>query len=148
MTQSELNTSVNRLFSFGKDIFKKLALADTVYINEEKLQIDGDFTGEPYKVHLKLSIYPENGIVTLFSLLPYEIDPEKATSFAKLVCSINYNDFYTGNFDYNIEKGRVVFRLAILFRGSIISRELVEEAVNYTVSTVSKYNPRLFEASR
>ena len=147
MTQSELNIAVSRLFSLGKDIFNSSARKDSIVINEEKHQIDGDFNAEPFKAHLKLSIYPENGLVTLFSVLPFDVPPTRASEFARLVCEINYNDLYAGNYDYNEEKGKVVFRVAIPFRNSIISRELLEESIKYAVETVSKYNDRMFKAA-
>jgi len=148
MTQSEMNAASERLFNIGKDLFTNLAIKDTLYINEERKQIDGDFTAEPFKVHLKLSVYPENGIMTIFSVLPFDIPQTKASDFAKMICSINYNDFYAGNYDYDSDRGKVVFRLAILYRNSIISRELMEEGIKYSISTVAKYNDRLFEAAR
>ena len=148
MTQSEMNAASERLFNIGKDLFTNLAIKDTLYINEERKQIDGDFTAEPFKVHLKLSVYPENGIMTIFSVLPFDIPQTKTSDFAKLICSINYNDFYAGNYDYDSDRGKVVFRLAILYRNSIISRELMEEGIKYSISTVAKYNDRLFEAAR
>ena len=148
MTQAELKAATARLFKIGTELFHKLAQKDSIVINEEKFQIDGDFSAEPFKVHLKLSIYPENGIVTLFSVLPFDVSPAKASEFARLICEINYDDFYAGNYDYNIEKGKVVFRLAMLFRNSILSSELIEESMQYCISTVSKYNNKLYEAAR
>ncbi len=148
MTQAELKAATTRLFRIGNELFQKLAQKDSIVINEEKFQIDGDFSAEPFKVHLKFSIYPENGIVTLFSVLPFDVSPAKASEFARLICEINYDDFYAGNYDYNIEKGKVVFRLAMLFRNSILSSELIEESMQYCISTVSKYNNKLYEAAR
>ena len=148
MTQSEMKVAVNRLFGFGKELFTKLSINDTLMINEEKLQMDGDFQAEPFKVHLKFSLYPENGLLTFFSVLPFEVPATKGSEFAKLICSINYNDLYAGNYDYNLERGKVVFRLALVFRNSILSKELLEESMDYCITTVSKYNDRLFEAAR
>jgi hypothetical protein len=36
----------------------------------------------------------------------------------------------------------------MLYRNSIISSELMEESIQYAISTVAKYNDRLFEAAR
>ena len=148
MTQSEMNASTNRLLNIGKDIFTKLSINDSLYINEEKYQIDGDFTAEPFKVHLKFSIYPENGIITFFSVLPFDVPSTKTSEYAKIICQINYNDFYAGNYDFNPDTGKTVFRLALIYRNSVLSREMLEECVKYAISSVSKYNDRLFEAAR
>ena len=148
MTQAELKAATTRLFRIGNELFQKLAQKDSIVINEEKFQIDGDFSAEPFKVHLKFSIYPENGMMTFFSLLPFDVPATKVSEFAKLVCTVNYYDFYAGNYDYNPDTGKVVFRLAVLYRGSIISSELLAESVQYVVDTVSKYNQRFFEAAR
>ena len=148
MTKSELLVATTRLFGIARDIFTEKSIKDSLYINEEKLQIDGDFSAEPFKVHIKFSIYPENGLVTFFSVLPFEVPVTKVSEFAKLICSVNYNDFYAGNYDYNPDTGKIVFRLTILFRGSIISNELISESVQYVVDTVTKYNQRFFEAAR
>ena len=148
MTLAEMNAASMRLYNIGKEIFTRLAISDTLYTNEEKLQMDGDFEAEPFKVHLKYSIYPENGIATIFSVLPFDVPQTRASEFAKLICDMNYNDFYAGNYDYNVERGKVVFRLALVFRNSILSKELVEECIQYSIATVSKNNDRLFEAAR
>ena len=148
MTKAEMNVATGRLFNIAGEIFKEKSIKDSLIINEEKLQIDGDFSAEPFNVHLKFSIYPENGMMTFFSLLPFDVPATKVSEFAKLVCTVNYYDFYAGNYDYNPDTGKVVFRLAVLYRGSIISSELLAESVQYVVDTVSKYNQRFFEASR
>ena len=148
MTKSEMNVATGRLFNIAGEIFKEKSIKDSLIINEEKLQIDGDFSAEPFNVHLKFSIYPENGMMTFFSLLPFDVPATKVSEFAKLVCTVNYYDFYAGNYDYNPDTGKVVFRLAVLYRGSIISSELLAESVQYVVDTVSKYNQRFFEAAR
>ncbi|MBR4342201.1 MAG: hypothetical protein IKP88_05810 [Lachnospiraceae bacterium] len=145
MTQAEMNVVTSRLFSIGKEIFEKDAIKDSIIINNERLMVDGDFTAEPFKVHVKLSIYAENGLLTLFSVLPFDVPQNKGTEFARLLCELNYNDLYAGNYDYNIERGKVVFRMAIPFRNSIISKDLIEESIMYCVTTVSKYNDRLFK---
>ncbi|MCR5206431.1 MAG: YbjN domain-containing protein [Lachnospiraceae bacterium] len=148
MTKAEMNVATGRLFNIAGEIFKEKSIKDSLIINEEKLQIDGDFSAEPFNVHLKFSIYPENGMMTFFSLLPFDVPATKVSEFAKLVCTVNYYDFYAGNYDYNPDTGKVVFRLAVLYRGSIISSELLAESVQYVVDTVSKYNQRFFEAAR
>lgn len=148
MTKAEMNVATGRLFNIAGEIFKEKSIKDSLIINEEKLQIDGDFSAEPFNVHLKFSIYPENGMMTFFSLLPFDVPATKVSEFAKLVCTVNYYDFYAGNYDYNPDTGKVVFRLAILYRGSIISSELLAESVQYVVDTVTKYNQRFFEAAR
>ena len=38
MTQSEMNAASSRLFNIGKELFKKLSIGDSLYINEENLQ--------------------------------------------------------------------------------------------------------------
>ena len=148
MTKAEMNVATGRLFNIAGEIFKEKSIKDSLIINEEKLQIDGDFSAEPFNVHLKFSIYPENGMMTFFSLLPFDVPATKVSEFAKLVGTVNYYDFYAGNYDYNPDTGKVVFRRAILYRGSIISSELLAESVQYVVDTVSKYNQRFFEAAR
>ena len=148
MTREELNTATLRLFNISRDLFDKMAQKDSRITNEEKNVLEGDFTSEPFNVHIKLSIYPENGLMAIFSLLPFDVPPAKSSEMAKLICSINYNDLYAGNYDYNVEQGKVIFRLSMPFRNSILSKELIEECIEYTVSTVSKYNNKMFETIR
>ena len=146
MTRSELDAAVLRLFSIAKEIYSRMAIKETIVINDEKYQMDADFNAEPFKVHIKFSIYPENGITTFFSVLPYDVPPSKSSDFAKRVCNLNYNELYVGNYDYNTETGKTVFRVAIPFRDSIIAKELVEENIKYIIETVSKYNDMFFKA--
>ena len=147
MTQSEMKVAVSRLFSMGKEIFSRLSQKDTMVVNEEKYQIDADFAAEPFQVHIKFTIYPENGIITLFSVLPFDVPVTKSHEFAVTVCNLNYDKMYAGNFDYSSERGKVVYRLALLFRNSVLSSELVEECVKTTIETVSQYNEMLFKAA-
>ena len=142
-----MNVAVSRLFSIGKEIFTKSSQKDSMVVNEEKFQIDADFAAEPFQVHIKFTIYPENGLITLFSVLPFDVPPTKANEFATMICNLNYDKMYAGNFDYSTERGKVVYRLALLFRNSILSSELVEECVKTTVDTVSEYNEMLFKAA-
>ncbi|MCR4625318.1 MAG: YbjN domain-containing protein [Lachnospiraceae bacterium] len=148
MTREELNAATSRLFNISRDIFDKLAQKDSRITNEEKNVLEGDFTADPFNVHVKLTIYPENGLLSFFSLLPFDVPPAKSNEVAKLACTINYNDLYAGNYDYSVEQGKILFRLSIPFRNSILSKDLIEECLQYTISTVSKYNNKIFETIR
>ena len=148
MTKEELNTATLRLFNISRDLFEKMSQKDSRVINEEKNLLEGDFTAEPFNVHIKLTIYPENGLISIFSLLTFDVPAPNDSEVAKLLCTINYNDLYAGNYDYSVEQGKVLMRLSIPFRNSILSKELIEECLQYTISTVSKYNNKIFETIR
>jgi hypothetical protein len=148
MTKEELNTATQRLFNISKDLFEKMSQKDSRIINEEKYLLEGDFTADPFNVHIKLTIYPENGLISIFSLLPFDVPPARSNEVAKLLCTINYNDLYAGNYDYGVEQGKILLRLSIPFRNSILSKDLIEECLQYTISTVSKYNNKIFETIR
>lgn len=148
MTDQETKQAANRLYLIAKNVMGRICKADSISTTEEKFLIEGNAEAMPFTAHLKVTVYPENGIMTIFSVLPFDVPVEKALEYSKLICLINYNDFYTGSFDYHPDRGKVVFRVAIPYSNSLISETLVEECLNYTINTVSKYSERLFEATR
>lgn len=148
MTEQESKNAADRLFEISKDIMYRICPKDSISITEEKYLIEGDVTADPFTVHLKVTVYSENGLLTIFSVLPYDVPVNKALEFSKMVCLTNYNDFYAGNFDYHPDRGKIVFRMTIPYRNSLISEALVDECLNYTINTVSKYNTKFFEATR
>jgi len=148
MTTTEMHFASTRLYDIGVSLYNELAKKDSVITNDEKQVVSGDFEAEPFEVALKMSVFAENGLVAFFSLLPYEVPASKAAEFAQLICTTNYKDMYAGNFDYLPESGKIVFRLTLPFRNSLLSEELLRESINYCRDTVTKYNSMLFEASR
>lgn len=148
MTDQEAKQAANRLYLIVKEVMDRISIGDSVIATDEKFLIESNVEATPFTVHLKVTVYPENGVMTIFSVLPFDVPAEKSLEYSKLICMINYTDFYTGSFDYHPDRGKVVFRVAVPFRNSLISDSLVEECLNYTVNTVSKYSERLFEATR
>ena len=148
MTQAEMNYASLRLYEIGTKLFSELCKEESCVTNDEKYVVSACFDAEPFEVYLKMSVFPENGLVTFFSVLPFEVSPVKVSEFARLICATNYDEMYAGNFDFSPSSGKVVFRLALPFRGSILSEDLIRESIHYCIDTVSKNNSALFEASR
>lgn len=148
MTETEAKNAADRLYSIATNAMNRICSQDSITLNDEKYLIEGNVDASPFNVHLKVTVYSENGLLTIFSVLPFDVPREKALEFSRLICLTNYNDFYAGNFDYHPERGKVVFRMALPYRYSLLSEELVFESLNYCVTTVSSYNEKMFEATR
>ena len=79
--------------------------------------------------------------------MPYTVDEQYRDAFAKAVCSLNYDRMYGSTFDFSPEKGIVLYRSALHYQKSLISRELLEAFARGAYNTVVKYNPYLYDIS-
>lgn len=148
MTENEMKNAADRLYAIIVGELGKVCSDDSIGVNEDEYIAEGYVEATPFKVYLKVGVHSENGLVTIFSVLPFEVPQKKADEYARLICQINYSELYAGSFDYSPEAGKVVFRMALPYRYSLLSKELVQECLNYCVQTVSSHNEKLFEATR
>ncbi len=67
--------------------------------------------------------------------------------FAVAVCDAN-NGMIDGRFDYNINDGRLFFRMTSSFRESLIGEVLFQYMIICACRTIDAYNDKFFELAK
>ena len=114
--------------------------------NEADLRIHFYYQGEDMRHRMNINIDSERANFRLVVLLPFDISSEKALDIAEAVCRIN-DTLMIGQFTYDMEQD-VAFETCQLFIDSMISRELIEAAINLSISTVGRYDDRLLAINK
>lgn len=131
---SLVKTLDNKNWSYDKD--------------EENLVISSGIKGDDFPVEFLMVVDDEREIVSFLSRLPFNFPEDKIIDGAIAICAIN-NRLINGTFDYNIENGKITFRMVSSYKGGIsFNDEIVDYMILVSASTVDKYNDKLFMISK
>ena len=142
-SQEELDSK--RIFASLKQVVGNLV--ENYSCDEEAMKIDFSVESEPFEVHFRFSLHPSSQLLTLYSKLNFTVDEEHRSAYAMKICELNYDRMFGATFDFSPSKGFTVYRAAIPYEKSLISRELLESFTRETFSTVNKYNCYLYDLS-
>ncbi len=140
-SQNELDSL--RVFNTLKTVVSNLV--KNYDCDEEKMSFLFFVTAEPFEIAFKLMLHPADGLLTMYSKLPFTVDEPYREAYATAVCRLNYDRMYGGTFDFSPEKGSTVFRLPVPYIKSLISPELLENVVRSTHDTVARYSSYLYD---
>ena len=116
--------------------------------DEEKLIVYSGVKGDDFPVEFIIAVDAEREVVRFMSKLPFNMPEEKRIDGAIAVCVAN-NGIVNGNFDYDINDGEIVFRLASSFKsGSVLSEDVFEYMIMASASMVDNYNDKFFMLSK
>ena len=107
--------------------------------DEEKLQIECGFHGDDLPMEFTVVVDADRQLVALLSRLPYNIDEEKRLDLAIAVSVVN-NLLVDGSFDFNVETGRLYYRMTSSFIDSEIGAEVFDYMLIVSNKTVDEYN--------
>ncbi len=108
---------------------------------DERLTITCSARGDDIPMDLIIVVDADVQIVSIISPLPFKISEDKRVDFSSAICVANYG-IMNGSFDYDIESGRIIFRIVSSFRGSILSEELFDYMVYVAFRTIDDYNDK------
>lgn len=137
----------------AKNVFSSLVnMLDTRGWNYEKnendLVIRGGIKGEDLPIEFIMVVNAKQEVVEFLSRLPFEMSPEKRVDGAVAVCVAN-DGLCDGSFDYNIESGKITFRLTTGFCGNtVLSEDLFEYMIMVSAATVDRYNDKFLMLSK
>ena len=97
--------------------------------------------GEDIPMEFLIVVDAERQLVRLMSLLPFTAGADKLTELAIATSYANYK-MADGSFDFDLVKGRIVYRMTTSYRESLLSEELFNYMVSYACYAVDKYNDR------
>lgn len=84
----------------------------------------------------------ERQLLSVMSILPFQVPDDKKTTIAVLTCCVNYK-LAEGCFDFSMNDGVILFRYTANFGESLLSTELIKRALRLCVYTVDEYNDKL-----
>lgn len=115
----------------------------TYEADEESQTIISAVKGDDIPMPVRFVVRPDREIVMLYSVLPFDINPENRMEVALALTVIN-NNLIDGSFDYDITEGKIVYRMTACYRDSVLGTGLFEYMLSITLSTVDDFNDKLF----
>ncbi len=115
--------------------------------DEENLVIKSGVNGDDLPVEFIVVVNPKNEVVQFISQLPFNAPEDKRIDLAIAVNVANWG-LCDGSFDYNVQDGRIVFRMTSSYRESVLGQELFKYLIMVAASTVDKYNDKFFMISK
>ena len=114
--------------------------------NDEKLKVDLEIRGDDLTMDIYASIDENQQRIYVLSHLPFSFPEDRRLDGAIAATVINYN-LVDGSFDYNMQNGRMVFRMTNSFKGCEVGPELFEYIIDCLLYTVDEYNDKFFMVS-
>lgn len=111
--------------------------------DEANLVVNSGARGEDLPMDIRFKVDAETQRVILYSQLPFTVPASKNEAVAVAVCTANDN-IITGSFDYNPDKGVIVFRVTNTFMESLLGKDVFEYMLGIACYTVDEYNDKLF----
>ena len=102
--------------------------------------------GDDLSVDVRIIVDADRQVVSVFSRLPFTVPEGRRDALAVAVSAAN-NGMTDGDFDYDAEKGMIVFRLTTSFFGSVMGRPAFEYMLVCACITVDHYNDKFLAVS-
>ena len=137
----------DRAIKRGKEVFDNIcAVMDDhqwkYEKDEEKLTVAIAFSTDDLRIGLHFFLDLQSQTVKVFSMLPFEVKEEAITPMLVAACEINYL-LKDGDFMYDFGHKRMFFKLTTSFKGSLISKSLLEHMLDFAYDVLDVYNDKL-----
>ena len=109
--------------------------------DEAELVIHFGVRGDALPMGMILVVDAPRQLIRVMSPMPFNFDESKRADGAIAVCTASYR-LAEGNFDYNLNTGRVVFRMTASYRDSDIGEGLFRHLIDYSCTVVDAYNDK------
>jgi len=108
---------------------------------EEKLLVHFGVRGDDLPINFIIFVDEKRDILRLLSPMDYKFPEDKRVEGACATCVASYC-MANGNFDYDLSDGRVSFRINTYFKGSLLSKNLINYMISCACAMVDKYNDK------
>lgn len=115
--------------------------------NDDDLVISTGVHSEDLPINFIIAVNAKNQVVQFLSKLPFNMAEDKRVEGAIAVCMVNYG-LIDGSFDYDINDGKIIYRLTCSYRGSSIDGDLINYIIIIASQTVEDYNDKFFMLSK
>jgi len=109
--------------------------------HDDDLVITFGVNGDDIAMSFVIIIDEKRSLVSVYSRMPFDVPEEKRMEAAVAVCVATYG-LVDGNFDYDLNKGRITFRQTASFRESEIGEGLFSYLIDWACSVVDRYNDK------
>lgn len=110
--------------------------------NDDRITVHCTISGKDISVPVALAVNPCKMLVTLYALLPLNVESAKAADMGIAVCLAN-KALADGCFVYDIGDGSLYFRMTASFRDGEISEESFEYMLAEAMDRIEEYYPKL-----
>ncbi len=138
--------AADRIFAALKEVLD--GMLECYDCDDEKRVIEFQVEGEPFPLHFKVTELVEGGVLNCYSTLAFDVPEEHRAAYAAAVCQLNYDEMRVGNYDFDCQTGKTLFRLSLMYRDSLIANATIEQALMTVHDTVRGNNEWLFKAAR
>lgn len=112
------------------------------HADNEKLTLITSFTGDDLSMPMSVTVDDERGILRVYSYLPLTFPEDKIPLGAYATHLANWQ-MINGAFDFNVQNGKMLFRIVQSYRGRALNEEVVRYMINVTANTVDNFNDKL-----
>lgn len=110
--------------------------------DEEKLYVNCGARGEDLPMELDIHVDAERMMVILLSHMPFDIQEDRRLEVAIGITAIN-DHLVHGCFDFNVNNGNLLFRMANSFMDSKMGEDAMHYLVYCACQTIDEYNDKL-----
>ena len=115
--------------------------------NAEELKIEIGIRGEDFPIDINLVVDAKRCLVLLFSRLSVKVPDDKRLDLAMAVSSVN-DQLVHGGFDYDIQEGRIYFRITNSYVDSNIDNGVYIHLLRCVASVVHNYIDKFMMLSK
>lgn len=115
--------------------------------DDQKFTISCSARGDDLSMEINIEIDAERRLVLLFSPMPFVVGEDRRIPLAVATSVVNYK-LVDGSFDYNIENGKILFRMTSSYRDSLIGKDLLEYMLFVSCRTIDDYNDKFLAIAK
>lgn len=145
MADEKLEKRAERVF---EDLCKALDNNKIKY-QKEGLDQDGDWTvrfsfgGDDLPMDFVMFVDTKRQLVRVMSMMPFTFSEAKRVEGAIVVGRANYK-MVDGCFDYNVETGKIIFKITASYIDSILGDDAFMYMIHLAVNMVDEFNDKFF----
>ena len=100
------------------------------------------YRGEDFPMDFHFVVDPDQQLIVVLSPQPVRVPQDKVADMARAVAAMNYR-LVIGQFAFDQSSGFIYWKLAVPFRGSLISEEVFDYIIHGCIHIVDEYNDKL-----
>lgn len=108
---------------------------------DDKLIVRFEVRGDDLPMSMVMAVDAERQLIRLLSPLPFRMSEDKRMEGAIATCVASFG-LADGSFDYDITDGMIGFRLTYAFHDSVISENLLQYMISWSLAVIDKYNDK------
>lgn len=113
----------------------------------ESYTINCGVQGDDLPMDISIEVDAQRQLIVLLSIIPFTVPEDARMDMAMAICAANAY-IVDGSFDYDVTRGRIIFRMTSSFRDSLISEDLFEYMLVVSCNTIDDCNDKFLVACK